>query len=344
MSSTLPLTLSALLARRDWENPGVTQWNRLATHAPFHSWRDETFAREDKLSLSKRLLNGVWRFSFFPAPEQVPEAWITDDLADAVEMPVPSNWQMEGFDTPIYTNVTYPINVNPPYVPAENPTGCYSLTFEMNDAWLCSGQTRIIFDGVNSAFHLWCNGQWVGYSQDSRLPAEFDLSAVLRPGQNRLAVMVLRWCDGSYPEDQDMWRMSGIFRDISLLHKPETRIADYQIVTDLNAECDRAILRVDVALEGSRYAECEVAFTLWRNGEACAQTTQQPGSAIVDERGSWAERLTVAIPVNAPALWSAETPECYRLTMSLRDAQGNVLETEACAMSVSDASKSATAC
>ncbi|MBE8887702.1 glycoside hydrolase family 2 TIM barrel-domain containing protein, partial [Enterobacter hormaechei] len=111
---------------------------------------------------------------------------------------------------------------------------------------------------------------------------------------------------------------------------PETRIADYQIVTDLNAECDRAILRVDVALEGSRYAECEVAFTLWRNGEACAQTTQQPGSAIVDERGSWAERLTVAIPVNAPALWSAETPECYRLTMSLRDAQGNVLETEAC--------------
>ena len=330
MSSTLPLTLSALLARRDWENPGVTQWNRLATHAPFHSWRDETFAREDKLSLSKRLLNGVWRFSFFPAPEQVPEAWITDDLADAVEMPVPSNWQMEGFDTPIYTNVTYPINVNPPYVPAENPTGCYSLTFEMNDAWLCSGQTRIIFDGVNSAFHLWCNGQWVGYSQDSRLPAEFDLSAVLRPGQNRLAVMVLRWCDGSYLEDQDMWRMSGIFRDVSLLHKPETRIADYQIVTDLNAECDRAILRVDVALEGSRYAECEVAFTLWRNGEACAQTTQQPGSAIVDERGSWAERLTVAIPVNAPALWSAETPECYRLTMSLRDAQGNVLETEAC--------------
>ncbi len=124
--------------------------------------------------------------------------------------------------------------------------------------------------------------------------------------------------------------MSGIFRDVSLLHKPETQIADYQIVTDLNAECDRALLRVDVALEGLRYAECEVAFTLWRNGEACAQITQQPGSAIVDERGSWAERLTVAIPVNNPALWSAETPERYRLTMSLRDVQGNMLETEAC--------------
>lgn len=147
MSSTLPLTLSALLARRDWENPGVTQWNRLAAHAPFHSWRDDTFAREDKPSLSKRLLNGVWRFSFFPAPEQVPETWLTDDLADAVEMPVPSNWQMEGFDTPIYTNVTYPINVNPPYVPAENPTGCYSLTFDMDDAGCAAGKPALFLTG-----------------------------------------------------------------------------------------------------------------------------------------------------------------------------------------------------
>jgi beta-galactosidase len=176
---------------------------------------------------------------------------VEEDCVDAVAMPVPSNWQMQGFDTPVYTNVTYPIAVNPPFVPAENPTGCYSLTFEMDDGWLQGGQTRIVFDGVNSAFHLWCNGQWIGYSQDSRLPAEFDLSAVLRPGQNRLAVMVLRWCDGSYLEDQDMWRMSGIFRDVSLLHKPGTQIADYHVVTDLNAEFDRAVLKVDVALAGS---------------------------------------------------------------------------------------------
>ncbi len=211
MSTTSPLTLSAILARRDWENPGVTQWNRLASHAPLHSWRNESSAREDAGSASRNVLNGLWRFSYFTAPERVPQAWVTEDCADAVAMPVPSNWQMQGFDTPIYTNVTYPIPVNPPFVPQENPTGCYSLTFEVDDAWLQSGQTRIIFDGVNSAFHLWCNGQWMGYSQDSRLPAEFDLSGALRPGQNRLAVMVLRWCDGSYLEDQDMWRMSGIF-------------------------------------------------------------------------------------------------------------------------------------
>ncbi|WP_368267983.1 beta-galactosidase [Enterobacter cloacae] len=330
MSNTVSLTLSALLARRDWENPCVTQWNRLAAHAPFHSWRNEHAAREDAASISRRSLNGEWRFSFFSAPEQVPQAWTGEDCPDAVAMPVPSNWQMQGVDTPVYTNVTYPIPVNPPFVPAENPVGCYSLTFEVEDAWLEGGQTRIIFDGVNSAFHLWCNGQWVGYSQDSRLPAEFDLSGVLRAGQNRLAVMVLRWCDGSYLEDQDMWRMSGIFRDVSLLHKPETYIADYQVVTDLNAELDRAVLKVDVALAGAHFTECEVAITLWRNGERCASATRQPGSAIVDERGNWAERLTVAIPVASPALWSAETPALYRLTIALLDPQGEVLEIEAC--------------
>ena len=330
MSNTSSLTLSDILARRDWENPGVTQWNRLPAHAPLHSWRNESSARDDAGSISRRSLNGMWRFSYFSAPERVPEAWVTEDGADAVAMPVPSNWQMQGFHTPIYTNVTYPIPVNPPFVPQDNPTGCYSLTFDVDDAWLQRGQTRIIFDGVNSVFHLWCNGQWIGYSQDSRLPAEFDLSAALRPGQNRLAVMVLRWCDGSYLEDQDMWRMSGIFRDVSLLHKPETHIADYHVVTDLNAELDRAVLKVDVALAGTDYPECEVAITLWRNGERCGSTTQRPGSAIVDERGNWAERLTAAIPVTAPALWSAETPELYRLTIALLDAQGNVLETEAC--------------
>ncbi len=185
MSHTPSLTLSAILARRDWENPGVTQWNRLAAHTPLYSWRDEQSARDDAGSVSRRCLNGMWRFSYFAAPEQVPQAWVTEDCADAVAMPVPSNWQMQGFDTPVYTNVTYPIPVNPPFVPQENPIGCYSLTFEVEDAWLEGGQTRIIFDGVNSAFHLWCNGQWVGYSRDSRLPAEFDLSGVLRAGQNR---------------------------------------------------------------------------------------------------------------------------------------------------------------
>ncbi|MGG5838937.1 sugar-binding domain-containing protein, partial [Huaxiibacter chinensis] len=325
-----PQSLKTLLARRDWENPVVTQWNRLPAHAPFHSWRDETLAREEGLAACKRSLNGTWQFSYFSSPEQVPDAWIAVDNADAIGTPVPSNWQMQGFDTPVYTNVTYPIPVTPPQVPAENPTGCYSLTFEVDEQWLEGGQTRIVFDGVNSAFYVWCNGHWIGYSQDSRLPAEFDITSALRPGQNRLAVLVLRWCDGSYLEDQDMWRMSGIFRDVSLLHKPDTHIADYHAVPELNAEYDRARLRVEVSLAGPQLAECDVAVTLWRGQESIACTRSRAGSAMVDERGAWAERLSVSLAVDNPLLWSAESPELYRLTIALHDTQGQVLEVEAC--------------
>ena len=330
MSHPAPLTLSTLLARRDWENPGVTQWNRLPAHVPLSGWRDEHAARDEEPTPAIRSLNGDWQFSFFPAPEQAPDSWTQEDCADAVAMPVPSNWQMQGFDTPIYTNVTYPIAVNPPFVPAENPTGCYSLTFDMDASWLESGQTRLVFDGVNSAFHLWCNGQWVGYSQDSRLPAEFDVSAFLRAGSNRLAVMVLRWCDGSYLEDQDMWRMSGIFRDVTLLHKPDTHIADYHVVTELNADYDRAQLQLGLTLGGNDYAGCEVSVNLWRDGERIASAIGTPGSAVVDERGSWQERVNVSLKVEHPALWSAEIPALYRLTLVLRDAQGQILDVEAC--------------
>ncbi|WP_054180568.1 beta-galactosidase [Trabulsiella odontotermitis] len=322
--------LLTLLARRDWENPQVTHWHRLPAHAPFHSWRDLHSACRDAPSASRRSLNGEWQFSFFAAPEAVPESWLDQDCDDAVAMPVPSNWQMQGFDTPIYTNVTYPIPVTPPRVPAHNPTGCYSRTIDIDAAWLASGQTRIIFDGVNAAFHLWCNGRWVGYSQDSRLPAEFDLSDVLVPGVNRLAVMVLRWCDGSYLEDQDMWRMSGIFRDVTLLHKPLMQIADYHVDTQLSAGFRHATLAVHLTLQGEAMADAEVEASLWWGDTQVTQQRQRPGSEIVDERGGWAERLTLSLPVENPHLWSAEQPNLYRLVMALYDTQGQLQESEAC--------------
>ncbi len=134
-------------------------------HIPLSSWRNSEEARTNLPSQQLRSLNGEWQFVWFPAPEAVPESWLECDLPVADTVVVPSNWQMHGYDAPIYTNVTYPITVNPPFVPTENPTGCYSLTFNVDESWLQEGQTRIIFDGVNSAFHLWCNGRWVGYGQ-----------------------------------------------------------------------------------------------------------------------------------------------------------------------------------
>ncbi len=325
------VSLSDILARRDWENPVITSLNRLVAHPPFSSWRDEQAARDNLSSTSRQSLNGQWSFSYFAQPEAVPQSWLLQDLPGADSLPVPANWQLHGYDAPIYTNVQYPIPVTPPKVPRDNPTGCYSLTFHVDEAWRQQGQTRIIFDGVNSAFFLWCNGQWIGYSQDSRLPAEFDLSPALQSGQNRLAVMVLRWSDGSYLEDQDMWRMSGIFRDVTLLHKPSTQLADVQIETALSPEYLRGDLRVSVKINaGDRpLANCRLRVSLWRDDVCIGEQQQAPGSAIIDERGHYPERALLVLPVNQPLLWSAETPHLYRAVVSLLDENGALLEAEA---------------
>ncbi|WP_413527955.1 sugar-binding domain-containing protein, partial [Rahnella inusitata] len=325
-------SLAVVLARRDWEKPASTQLNRLAAHPPFNSWRNSAEARENDASSSLRSLNGEWGFSYFPRPEAVPEQWLLQDLPDTDRVQVPSNWQLAGYDAPIYTNVQYPIPVNPPFVPEENPTGCYSLTVDVDNTWLSSGQTRIVFHGVNSAFYLWCNGQWIGYSQDSRLPAEFDLSGVLRGGENRLAVMVLRWSDGSYLEDQDMWRMSGIFRDVVLMHKPAEQITDYQVRTHLFHNFTQAELEVQVsaAVPQEMAADYHVRVQLWRGDDAIAEHTQPLGSEIIDERGNAFDKTTVRLPVSQPALWSAEQPALYRAVISLMSPTGELIEAEAC--------------
>ncbi|MCU5771190.1 beta-galactosidase [Erwiniaceae bacterium BAC15a-03b] len=324
-------TLSEIIARRDWEQPGTTQLNRLPAHPAFCSWRDAQQARNDAPSDRRQSLNGSWHFSYFDQPEAVPQSWLLQDLPQADSIQVPSNWQLAGYDSPIYTNVQYPIPVTPPQVPQHNPTGCYSLTFSVDDEWRSSGQTRIVFDGVNSAFYLWCNGNWVGYSQDSRLPAEFDLSDYLQPGNNRLAVMVLRWSDGSYLEDQDMWRMSGIFRDVSLLHKPQVQLADIQLETHLSPEFSSARLQAKVvaSLTPDNSADYQLRVELWRGSEAIASQQQSFGSEIIDERGHYVDRTTVNLQVAQPLLWSAETPHLYRAVISLLDNAGTLIEAEA---------------
>lgn len=323
-------SLAVVLKCRDWENPGVTQLNRLEAHPPFCSWRNADDARVNRDSAQKRSLNGEWTFAWFSAPEAVPESWRTSDLQQADSVRVPSNWQMDGYDAPIYTNVTYPIPVNPPFVPADNPTGCYSLTFSIDADWLQAGQTRIIFDGVNSAFHLWCNSRWVGYGQDSRLPSEFDLTHFLLKGENRLAVMVLRWSDGSYLEDQDMWRMSGIFRDVSLLHKPATQIRDLRINTRFNDDFSRAVLEAEVRTTGERRDDLRVTVQLWDSETFVGEKTAPLGSEIIDERGAYPDRTTLRLNVEHPALWSAETPHLYRAVVQLHAADGTLIEAEAC--------------
>ncbi|MCR3939482.1 MULTISPECIES: beta-galactosidase [Aeromonas] len=327
--------LREIVARQDWQTQGITAVNRLPAHTPLSSWRSEGEARMGGLSPSRLLLDGEWQFSWFEAPERVPEQWLVEDLPDACPIKVPGNWQLAAAypgarpvtDVPIYTNIKYPFPCDPPRVPAENPTGCYSREFTVAADWLAEGQTRIIFDGVDSAFHLFCNGRWVGYSQDSRLPAEFDLTPFLQAGANRLAVLVLRWSDGSYLEDQDMWRMSGIFRSVSLLHKPARHLMDIRVTPELDA-CYRDA-RLKVELQAANGAGLSVEANLYDGDERVATLRQRIGTQAIDEKGVYDDRAELWLTVTAPHKWSAETPHLYRLTLTLLGEQGSVLESEA---------------
>lgn len=322
---------SEILNRRDWQQHTVTHINRLPAHPLFQGWRDITAARDEYASTHSYSLDGEWQFSWRPRPEAVDASWLYQDLPDARSVPVPSNWQMTGDDAPIYTNVRYPIETTPPFVPEENATGCYTRTINITDEWVAAGQTRIIFDGVNSAFHLWCNGNWVGYSVDSRLPAEFDLTPFLQTGENRLCVMVMRWSAGTWLEDQDMWRMSGIFRSVSLLHLPEIHLTEMQITPVLDALYRDAELNIQlcVAAPEARVADLTVEVTLWHGNQQVAGTREPLGTPAIDDRGNYAERAYLTLPVVRPRLWSAEMPNCYRAVVALWQGE-ELLQAEAC--------------
>ena len=227
------MTMIDVLERKDWENPVVSNWNRLPMHTPMDF-------------LEKQSLNGLWNFDHFSRISDVPKNWL--ELTESkTEIIVPSNWQIEfkdKSDVPIYTNVTYPIPIQPPYVPEANPVGAYSRYFDITKEWLESGHVHLTFEGVGSAFHFWLNGEYGGYSEDSRLPAEFDISNLAKEGQNCLKVLVFRWSKVTYFEDQDMWRMSGIFRSVNLQWLPDNYLLDFSIKTDLDEDLDFANVKL----------------------------------------------------------------------------------------------------
>ena len=327
-------SFSQIISAREWENQHITHHNVLEAHAPLKAYTSREGAAARTASNTKSL-NGVWKFQLFDAPELVSEAMITEHFDDATwdSIEVPSNWQMQGYDKPIYTNVKYPFADTPPFVPRDNPTGLYRTSFQCTEQALANTH-RIVFDGVNSAFHLWCNGKWVGYSQDSRLPAEFDLSAFVKAGENSLAVMVLRWSDGSYLEDQDMWWLSGIFRDVTLVTKPKTAIEDVKIETQLDGAYRDAQLCVDVKISKNSDGSSDAYQVKIELYDAQGQKVIEPdvvgfGQRYVDEKGPWQEVAYSQNSVANPHKWSAESPYLYRCVISLENEQGELLDCEA---------------
>ena len=324
-------SLQYILQRRDWETPLSVQVNQRRAHSPLNGYKTLADALK-KQRPQKSFLNGQWDFKLIAKPEDVDDSLLSKSVDDWKSIKVPSNWQCQGFDKPVYCNVKYPFPVNPPFVPTENPTGLYRKEFDIDEVQL-SQRNHIIFEGVNSAFHLWCNGQWVGYSQDSRLPSEFNLSPFLVVGANLISVMVIRWSDGSYLEDQDMWWLSGIFRDVVLLSKPQTQINDVFITPDLDACYRDASLSVRTVLQscgGSGLLKNYSVSVQVFDGDLpiCEPQIQQVNNRRIDEKGGWDDVVFHQLNIEAPKKWTAETPYLYRCVVSLHDEQGNIVDAE----------------
>jgi len=315
----------------EWENPTVTGRNRLAPRSSFIAYPDAASALAGQRAGSPwfRLLNGQWAFDWSPSVAEAPANFykLSVDVSDWDEIPVPCSWQCCGYGRPHYTNVIYPFPCDPPHVPTENPTGSYRRDFTVPADW--AGRRIILhFEGVDSAFTVWVNGREVGFSKGSRIPAEFDITRMVKAGQvNTVAVRVLRWSDGSYLEDQDMWFLSGIFRDVYLLAAAPVSIYDHSVVTDLDETCTDATLRVRATLSNTAKAAAKgctlTAKLLDADGRAAVRPRAARGLAV--PAGKTAD-VEIAVKVPAPDKWTAETPYLYTLLLTLTDAAGQVVE------------------
>ena len=326
----------------DWENPAVFGINKLPVRATSQPYGSKQAALAGQASASKfyQSLNGDWKFHWSPDPDSRPQEFFKPgfSVADWDTIPVPSNWQLQGHGVPLYTNVNYPFKKDPPRVMGEppeeftnykhrNPVGSYRRTFSAPAGW--KGRNIFLqFDGVDSAFYLWINGQQVGYSQDSRTPAIFDIGDYLIDGENTLAVEVYRYCDGSYLEDQDFWRLSGIFRDVYLWSTADTTIRDYFVETDFDRDFEDATLRVDfeVANSSATNRQCQVKAELFDDqGNKVLETT----SSTKEVSAGGVRDLSVEHKVTKPAQWSAEQPNLYRLVLTLIE-NGKEREFQSC--------------
>lgn len=322
----------------DWQNPGATGLNNEPMHATMVVCPDrDTALRIDYATNSERTksrfylsLNGRWKYHYSrTVNNRVPSFWTPafDDSSWAW-IAVPSNVEKHGYGVPIYVNIRYPWRQpwSPPFIPPDdenNTVNAYRRTFTVPAGW--EGRNVFVtFDGVNSFFYVWINGQKVGFGKDSRTPVEFDITKFLKPGENLIAVENFRWCDGSYLEDQDFWRMSGIFRDVYLWSCPDVHVRDVEIRTELDSQYQNAVLQVRVNLKNF--------------GNAPASVTLQP--ELLDPSGRTvlapetrrqlnAEQeilVASASPVSNPLKWTAETPHLYKLLLHLRDGAGRTLE------------------
>ncbi|WP_249313255.1 glycoside hydrolase family 2 TIM barrel-domain containing protein [Lederbergia citrea] len=308
---------------KDYESLSVLQRNRVQDRAYFMSYRNEqdaiTYERER--SHGFMLLNGLWKFHYAETPELAPESFEQEDfdVSEWDDLKVPSSWQMHGYGRPHYTNVQYPFPVDPPHIPSENPTGSYRREFYVAKE-LLQEQMYLRFEGVDSAFHVWINGKFVGYSTGSRVPAEFDVTPFLREGKNTISVRVYQWSATTYIEDQDMWWLSGIFRDVYLVAKPKVHVFDFFVKTTFDASYTDANLDVEAVIQ----SHVEKAGSHKVDVQLFDGNFQEVATASQDVNSE--NQIAIQIPVAAPNKWTAETPYLYHLLITLKNENDEVME------------------
>ncbi len=312
---------------RDWENPLVNEINRedpSAWFIPFNKPLDAVPENPGESSLVQ-MLNGTWKFNISRKPSERPYYFFKEDFDTRGwdEIEVPGNWALQGYEHPIYITAGYPFRRNPPYIQDDyNPVGSYKREFRISRAW-DGKEVYLRFGAVSSAFYLWINGERVGYSQDSKTPATFNITPYIRPGKNNVAVEVYTWCDGSYIEDQDFWRMAGITRDVYLLARNPLHIRDFFVKSKLDENYTGGILDMELELKvPAGYSAANIiTATLYKGNEEVLSFERdiRPG-----EEGTIYSFRDI---LNDVKPWSAEQPSLYRLSLSLLEENGQLIET-----------------
>lgn len=331
-------------SKNDWENQHIFAVNKEDGHATFIPFADmdemkadPAYRRPWERTRSSRylLLNGNWKFHWVKQPEDRPKDFYKTnyDVSAWAEIPVPSNWEMHGYGTPIYTNITYPFRNNPPFIQGQrgytvekepNAVGSYRHEFTLPVDW-ADKEVFIHFDGVYSAMYLWINGNKVGYSQGANNDARFDITRYVRQGKNQLAVEVYRWSDGSYLEDQDMFRLSGIHRDVYLVASPKVQLRDLHLTSVLSPRYDKAELHVKSKIKnhGKAVGNASVRISLLdEKGKNLKQFTTETGALAAGKEIVVYGKGTI----RDPQLWSAETPYLYTVNVELLNERGEVTE------------------
>lgn len=347
-------SISVGYAQNDWENEFMFERNKMAARVESYSYKSEEQALQgDRDSARIKSLNGVWKFNFVDRAEERPTDFMDVDFNNASwnDIEVPSNWELKGYGQPIYTNIVYPFTPGvldttkrydwkgpkppmPPKIYRDNPVGSYCRDFEIPVEW-DDMSVVVHFGGVSSAFYLWINGEAVGYSQGSRLAAEFDITKYLKPGKNRIALQVYRWSDGSYLEDQDMWRLSGIHRDLFLMAQPKVSLTDFYVKAELDANMKDAKLKIRPKVWvkdcGEDLEGWSVSAQLYDADKIAVldNPLSAPIKAIFEER--WAPRdipkfAFMESLIKTPRKWSAEDPYLYKLILTVTDPSGRVVE------------------